>query len=110
MTTELRSPAEFPTFNTHTANKTMKLAILICFSVLIYSVAAAEPRLAVCDPENNGVCTREYNPVCGEDNITYPTECILCLENKRRSQNIRIMQEGECKPIQPVAPTGVPLQ
>lgn len=29
---------------------------------------------------------------------------------RRRSQNIRIMQEGECKPIQPVATTGVPSQ
>ncbi|XP_055035097.2 serine protease inhibitor Kazal-type 1 [Misgurnus anguillicaudatus] len=79
----------------------MKLAILFCVSVFItLSAAEPEPREANCDLDANGSCTREYNPVCGEDKISYPTECVLCKENRDRGQNVKILHEGKCDPIQ----------
>ncbi|KAL2077831.1 hypothetical protein ACEWY4_027335 [Coilia grayii] len=81
----------------------MKLAILICAAMILYlSVAMAqndvpEPRKPNCD-DFTLACTREYNPVCGDDGHTYSTECMLCLENKMKTQSVRIARKGECEP------------
>lgn len=37
------------------------------------------------------VCTMEYAPVCGEDNITYSNECLA------NAAGVQISYEGECK-------------
>lgn len=37
------------------------------------------------------VCTREYEPVCGEDNQTYGNKCVA------ESQNIKIKHQWECE-------------
>ncbi|XP_048031611.1 serine protease inhibitor Kazal-type 1 isoform X1 [Megalobrama amblycephala] len=42
-------------------------------------------------------CTREYNPVCGDDGITYSNECMLHWESKLRNQNVNVKHEGKCK-------------
>ncbi|KAI2656920.1 serine protease inhibitor Kazal-type 1-like protein [Labeo rohita] len=73
----------------------MKLAILICVSVLFYlSVAEAQ------ESENNVPefgCTREYNPVCGDDGLTYSNECMLHWENKVRNKNVSLKHAGRCE-------------
>ncbi|XP_051514706.1 serine protease inhibitor Kazal-type 1-like isoform X2 [Myxocyprinus asiaticus] len=74
----------------------MKFTILICVSVLIY-LSAAEPREAKCtESDNNGMCSREYDPVCGDDGKTYSNECMLCWENSQNNQNVKVMYKGEC--------------
>ncbi|XP_026103909.1 serine protease inhibitor Kazal-type 1-like [Carassius auratus] len=77
-------------------NVISQLAILICVSVLIYlSVAEAQ------QSEDNNVpdfgCTREYNPVCGDDGVTYSNECMLHWENKIRGKNVSLKHIGKCE-------------
>ncbi|XP_062873268.1 trypsin inhibitor ClTI-1-like [Trichomycterus rosablanca] len=81
----------------------MKTAVLICAAVLLYlSVVTAaddilQPREADCEKYEDLKCTREYDPVCGDDGVTYTTECVLCLENKTRNQHVKVMHKGECE-------------
>ncbi|KAK2891069.1 hypothetical protein QQF64_007246 [Cirrhinus molitorella] len=74
----------------------MKLAILLCVSVLFcLSVAEAQQN------EDNNVpefgCTREYNPVCGDDGLTYSNECMMHWENKVRNKNVSLKHVGPCE-------------
>lgn len=44
---------------------------------------------------NPCVCTREYNPVCGSDNIEYPNHCDLeCAANE--NSNLKLKNHGRC--------------
>ncbi|XP_055980780.1 serine protease inhibitor Kazal-type 1 [Sorex fumeus] len=52
-------------------------------------------REAKCGSEIGG-CTKIYNPVCGTDETTYPNECQLCLENKKRQIPVLIKKSGPC--------------
>ncbi|XP_073676042.1 serine protease inhibitor Kazal-type 1 [Garra rufa] len=75
----------------------MKLAILICVSVLVY-LSVAEKK----QNKNNDVpqvgCTREYNPVCGDDGKTYSNECMLHWENRDRDVKVSLKHVGACEP------------
>ncbi|XP_063046654.1 serine protease inhibitor Kazal-type 1 [Engraulis encrasicolus] len=79
----------------------MKLVALICLGLILPVIMAdtevAEPRKPNCD-DFHEVCTREYNPVCGDNGHTYSTECMLCMENKFEKTSVRIAHKGECKP------------
>uniref|UniRef100_A0AAY4E1V4 Kazal-like domain-containing protein n=1 Tax=Denticeps clupeoides TaxID=299321 RepID=A0AAY4E1V4_9TELE len=48
-----------------------------------------------CNNDANFHCTRELNPVCGDDGLTYTTACVLCLEN--RGTQTKIKYKGLCK-------------
>ena len=51
--------------------------------------------------ENTGVitpCTREYMPVCGDDNNTYPNACVA------NSVGVVTMTPGECKKLETSTP------
>ncbi|XP_051019899.1 serine protease inhibitor Kazal-type 1 isoform X1 [Acomys russatus] len=41
-------------------------------------------------------CPRIYDPVCGIDGVTYPSECVLCLENRKRQVPVKIKRYGPC--------------
>ncbi|KAL7886382.1 hypothetical protein AOLI_G00066770 [Acnodon oligacanthus] len=81
---------------------TMKAAVLICASVLVCLSAFAEvdessqPKEANCIKYTNPQCTREFDPVCGDDGLTYSTECVLCMENKNRNHKVKIVHKGRC--------------
>ncbi|XP_061469392.1 ovoinhibitor-like, partial [Rhineura floridana] len=41
-------------------------------------------------------CKRIYMPVCGTDDITYPSECDLCRQNKEFSRQVGKKHNGQC--------------
>uniref|UniRef100_A0A8C7H5J5 Kazal-like domain-containing protein n=1 Tax=Oncorhynchus kisutch TaxID=8019 RepID=A0A8C7H5J5_ONCKI len=45
-----------------------------------------------CEVYEGGMCSREFDPVCGSDGNTYTTKCVLCHENK----NSCIIRKGTC--------------
>ncbi|XP_032742017.1 serine protease inhibitor Kazal-type 1-like [Rattus rattus] len=65
----------------------MKVAIIFLLSALALLSLAGNPPAEVnrktpnCPKEIMG-CPRIYDPVCGTNGITYPSECSLCFENR----------------------------
>lgn len=71
----------------------MKLAILVCVSVVFYlTMVEAEATY-----ESPIVCTREYKPVCGDDGITYSNECMLRWESNAKEVVVNVKHEGKCE-------------
>ena len=64
------------------------LTVIIFFVLLLFTSCTDDDCKA--EPIADCVCTTEYNPVCGCDNVTYSNAC------NAECNNITDYSEGEC--------------
>lgn len=57
-----------------------------------------EPEVKQAD-EDDCICTREYNPVCGSDGETYSNNCLLDCEVKKNA-DLHVAHYGTCDEIE----------
>uniref|UniRef100_A0A8C3PY14 Kazal-like domain-containing protein n=1 Tax=Chrysolophus pictus TaxID=9089 RepID=A0A8C3PY14_CHRPC len=46
-------------------------------------------------------CTKNFDPICGTDDVLYGNECMLCVQNMQRHTNVRIKNRGKCQEPSP---------
>ncbi|XP_040597925.1 serine protease inhibitor Kazal-type 1 [Mesocricetus auratus] len=78
----------------------MKAVIVFLSAMVLLSLAGNTSanlvgRKASCNDALGG-CPRMYDPVCGMDGVTYPNECTLCSENRKRQVPVLIKNYGPC--------------
>lgn len=54
-------------------------------------------------------CPAEFQPVCGDDGISYGNECKLRLEGCKHRREIRVLYQGLCSEYQSPANGGISL-
>ncbi|XP_068885314.1 pancreatic secretory trypsin inhibitor-like [Aphelocoma coerulescens] len=74
------------------------LSLVLCFYQGNAKSDATLGTEAACENFNlRRGCTREFDPICGTDDILYSNECLLCLHNLQRSSHVRIKNRGMCR-------------
>lgn len=78
--------------------KLFAIVALIVLSIQLSDSASISPR-------NTCGCTRNYDPVCGSDGITYGNKCLFLCEKENR-EDLQIEHDGVCVPNEtsPVTP------
>ncbi|XP_069628631.1 double-headed protease inhibitor, submandibular gland isoform X1 [Haliaeetus albicilla] len=71
------------------------LVLLSCLSDIVIAQKRASCGRYMLSEKNQLACTRNYEPVCGTDNVTYSNECSLCNEILR-NQAIDKKHDGKC--------------
>ncbi|XP_062332026.1 trypsin inhibitor ClTI-1-like [Osmerus eperlanus] len=71
---------------------------LLCVAVAVHgdNFLPGEGEQVDCTLHNLPMCSRDYNPICGSDGVTYPNECMLCLDNEENQRNVLIRSKGIC--------------
>ncbi|KAJ8247145.1 hypothetical protein GJAV_G00259270 [Gymnothorax javanicus] len=74
-----------------------RLVLLLCLAALMtVSESASKSRAAKCAQYSLPLCTREYEPVCGDDGEEYSNECMLCFHNWENKVNVAVSLKGSC--------------
>ncbi|XP_046881354.1 probable pancreatic secretory proteinase inhibitor [Hypomesus transpacificus] len=77
-----------------------KILLLVCV-VLFFSADAEDKsrlyrRPSCGDTSTTHACPLNYSPVCGNDGVTYPNECALCVHRLETNADILIVKDGSC--------------
>ncbi|XP_010156484.1 PREDICTED: double-headed protease inhibitor, submandibular gland-like [Eurypyga helias] len=74
------------------------LVLLSCLSDIAVAQRRASCGMFLLSGKTQAVCPRNYEPVCGTDDVTYPNECTLCKEILR-NRAIDKKHDGRCVKI-----------
>ncbi|KAM5137954.1 trypsin inhibitor ClTI-1-like [Mantella aurantiaca] len=75
----------------------LKVLVICLVSGLAYTAPSVKkPRMPLCSRFADNQCMLEYKPICATDGYTYGNECVLCMENRERTETVQIQHDGPC--------------